>query len=534
MPRNEIILKDILSQQERFKIDTACTSISDVSSLAEFLSSQFSLSTICDLDVVRSYMEDSSHLQGMADCLFRPRSEHQCAIISYACNSAGIPYTVSAGRSNLTGSATPSGGIIVSTEAMLCPKVFVDTIAMSVSVSVSIFLEDLRNQVISDTDGELFFPVDPTSRSEATVGGAISCNASGFTPGKSGAMRHWVESVDLIIPSGLKLEASRGQYVSIDGKFILKHDSTELVLPVPRYLRPHVKNAAGPYSVHNGTMDFVDLIVGSEGIFGMVTSCRLKLQRRPTGYLDLFFSLSDEESALTLLAYLSEQLPNGMESLSAFEYFGVNCRKYMDHQADIFHDDDPVAIYLQQPLSEMNAGDTMKFWFDILTQDVFRIHEDAILCLDTERILSVFMKARHSLPANSLQVVQQRGTRTIVTDTVVPPDRFKEFLSFAHETLELSQIEYLSFGHLGDCHLHFVILPTPEQLSRGMEIYDQLVSKSSQLGGVYSGEHGTGKSKRHDFALCYGKEGVEQIRQCKAVVDPQFLLNRGNVIETNQ
>ena len=50
------------------------------------------------------------------------------------------------------------------------------------------------------------------------------------------------------------------------------------------------------------------------------------------------------------------------------------------------------------------------------------------------------------------------------------------------------------------------------------------------LGGVYSGEHGTGKRKRGDFLACNGPRGVEDIRRTKAALDPEFLLNRGNVV----
>ena len=99
------------------------------------------------------------------------------------------------------------------------------------------------------------------------------------------------------------------------------------------------------------------------------------------------------------------------------------------------------------------------------------------------------------------------------------------------EFLQNSKIEYLLFGHLGDCHLHFHLIPTLKQQPRALEVYDQIVEKSAELGGVYSAEHGTGKRKRQDFVKCYGKEAVEQIRRTKAVLDPNFLLNRGNVIE---
>ena len=57
-----------------------------------------------------------------------------------------------------------------------------------------------------------------------------------------------------------------------------------------------------------------------------------------------------------------------------------------------------------------------------------------------------------------------------------------------------------------------------------------MVDLSSQLGGVYSAEHGTGKRKRNDFKKCYGEEAIEMVRQSKLSLDPYLLLNKGNIV----
>ena len=118
-----------------------------------------------------------------------------------------------------------------------------------------------------------------------------------------------------------------------------------------------------------------------------------------------------------------------------------------------------------------------------------------------------------------------------MTDTIVPPDSFPEFLKSTHSILQKANIEYLLFGHLGDCHLHFHLIPTRDQQPKALEAYNQIVEKSANLGGVYSAEHGTGKRKRPDFLKCYGQGAVDQVHLAKAVMDPNFLLNRGNVVE---
>ena len=292
-----------------------------------------------------------------------------------------------------------------------------------------------------------------------------------------------------------------------------------------------IKNAGGPFSAEDGVMDFVDFVIGSEGIFGTITACELRLDDCPADYVDLFFSLPEEANALALRDYLERRFDGDLSQLSALEYFGINCRQYMEHEEQLFKGDNGVAVYIQIPVREGSAEDVAMEWFEILLEADCGVDEDAVMLLDSERTRSIFMEARHSLPANSLEVVQHRGTYCIMTDALVPPDRFREFLSYSNELIASEEMDYLSFGHLGDCHLHLMILPTKEQQERGTEMYDEIIAKAAELGGVYSGEHGTGKRKRKDFLRCHGERGIEDVRRTKQAVDPEFLLNRGNVVE---
>ena len=137
--------------------------------------------------------------------------------------------------------------------------------------------------------------------------------------------------------------------------------------------------------------------------------------------------------------------------------------------------DDSVAIYIQQPLRNQEIEDAAGEWLDLLTESGCEVDDDALL--------------------------RETG------------------------------LDYVAFGHLGDCHLHFTVLPEKHQLEQGVEAYDAIVAKLAELGGVYSGEHGTGKRKRKDFLRCYGADAVQQVKDCKAAVDPEFLLNRENVVK---
>ena len=534
MTTNRIVLQNVLDPSEYEAIDRFCSVNKGVESLprlARFLEETFSVRLCLDPDIVVGFAKDSSNLPGDAQALCRPASERECAAILRACSQAAIPISISGGRTNLTGSATPGGGVIVSTVAMLKPDVKTDAIAMTATVPVGALLEETRDRICEQSGGTLAFPVDPTSRKEASIGGCLSCNASGFTPGELGAFRHWVQSICIVFPDGLLACCDRGEIISENGEFVLCDGTGERKWPVPMYPRQAIKNAAGPYSSAKGVMDLIDLLIGSEGIFGLVTACTVKLARKPSEYLDLFFSLPSESEAIRFLRVAQEHFKRDLSGVSAFEYFGVHCRRYMTHEERFFRGDNQVGIYIQEPLFDKDFEDAAELWLELLKKADCAVDEESILLLDNDHLRATFLEARHSMPANALEVAHQRGAYTIMTDTVVPLERFPEFLNYTHGLLTDAQLDYLSFGHLGDCHLHFTILPEKAQIDAAIAAYDSIVSKSAELGGVYSGEHGTGKRKRKDFLRCFGLEAIEQIRRSKAAVDPQFLLNRGNLFE---
>jgi D-lactate dehydrogenase (cytochrome) len=539
MSTDTIRCERLLTDAEVSLLDAFCRAHAGLIALpllASFLRDRFGVALECDADIVAGFTADSSNLPGAAQAVCRPSSPRDCAVVLRACSQAGIPVTVSGGKSNLTGSATPEGGVVLSLVRFLSadgaggPPVVIDAGARTVRAAVGMIVEDMRREVRRVSAGRLDYPVDPTSRADASVGGTLVCNASGFVPGSAGATREWVRALELVLPDGTRVCAERGQFVSRDGRFVMDDGRDRREWPVPRYPRPAIKNAGGPFSSPDGAMDWVDLVVGSEGLFGVVTGCTFTLRESPDAVLDLFFSLRDEAMALAFHRQVHAHLKGDLSSLGALEYFGVNCPKYMTHRDLLFHGADTVGIYLQVPLHGQSLDDAAEEWMGVIRESGCGVQDEAVMLLDSERNWTMFMEARHSLPANALEVVKHRGAFTIMTDTVVPTARFEEFLTFTHGILNEAGMDYLAFGHFGDCHLHFTLLPHREQLDRGVALYDAIVAKSADLGGVYSGEHGTGKRKRKDFLRCYGPAAVEDVRRCKAAVDPGFVLNRGNVI----
>ena len=499
------------------------------SELNEFFDIQCKIDSSIDFDIIKPFTRDWSNIPGEAQLLVRPQNNEQAALILRTCSKLSIPITFSAGQTNLTGSATPQKGVIFSTKN-LNKKIFsVNSKKKYVQTTVSIPLEKMRSKILEQTQNTLYYPVDPTSRNDALVGGTLSCNASGFIPGHKGATRYWVDEIEFMLINGFSLTIKRGDYISIDGKFILDCDGHTFIIDIPRYKRPNIKNASGPYSSMESEIDFIDLIIGSEGIFGLITQCKFNLADKPKKFLDLFLRLNNENQAIRIYQFLFNEFNGDMSQLSALEYFGHNCQKYMKNKEFLFSNSEEVGLYIQIPIFKGSISSKSHEWSKLLLKFDSSIDLSSINVLNDSNHWKKFFEARHSMPDNALFETKKLGGISIITDTIVPPKNFKKYLIKIHRKLQFHNIEYLLFGHLGDCHLHFHLIPAQDQQQLAFEVYDYMVDLSAKLGGVYSAEHGTGKRKINDFKKCYGKNAVTMLKNTKSGFDPQFLLNKGNI-----
>ena len=486
-----------------------------------------------DQDLISSYTSDWSNIpNGFAEILVRPKSAKECSVVLTSCNKCNIPVTISGARTNLTGSATPFGGLILSTENLLSPKIDVDIEKKIATCSAGVILEDLRNKVINESKNYLYYPVDPTSRKDACIGGTISCNASGFVPGIKGSTRYWVEEINLVLINGYSSKIRRGQYRSCaKGKFKLICNKNIHEITIPNYKRPKIKNASGPYSAYDESIDFIDFIVGSEGIFGLITSCKLKLTEKPKELLDLFITFKSEKEALKFHDFLYDFFKNDLSKLNAMEYFGYNCQNYMNNNDYFFKNQNDVGLYIQYPIFDADLEKSIEMWTKIIIKHNPEFDLDNVIILNEKNNFNMFFDSRHSLPDNALSKTKKLGSVSIITDTIVPKNNFKIYLNKIHHRLKKEKIEYILFGHLGDCHLHFHLIPSKTQEQKALMVYDYKVDLCSILGGIYSAEHGTGKRKRVDFEKCYGNKAVQMLREAKKSIDTKYLLNIGNIIE---
>lgn len=462
------------------------------------------LRPIDDPDVLAGYLTDASNLPGTADGLFRPHSTEEVAAIVAEAQARRIPLTVTAARTSTTGAAVPHGGWLLSMEAM---HGIGDLTSDLATAQAGVRLGEFQTAI--EQTGR-FYPPDPTSRHDCTLGASIACNASGARSFKYGATRRWVEALTVVLPNGEVRTFRRGDPVPSEW-------------PVLAWSVPAIKTAAG----YEPPRDAVDLFIGQEGTLGIVTEATVRLTDLPEDVVGLvaFF-----ESRGALVRFVEHARASARADATG--PLSPRCLEYLDHHClDFVREADievpgtaRAALFCEQEVGA-DPDVSLEAWLEALAEHEALV-DDTILAVD-EASRARLHQLRHAIPAGINERIVRNGMPKVGTDLAVP-DRG---LTAMMEAYEASPLDHVLFGHIGDNHLHLNLLPkTDDELAQAKTFYDTLARQAIALGGTVSAEHGIGKLKRQQLAWMVGDEVLAQFRSLKQHLDPAEILGRGNVL----
>lgn len=505
-----------------------------------------------DPDAIRPYIEDASGMKGgAADRVYLPADEKEAAALLAECSARREPLTLSGAGTGLTGARIPAGGSVLATDGLGgIREIRHQENGTGVAVvGPAVSLEALETAASSRG---LFYGPDPTERA-AWIGGTVATNASGGRTFRYGPTRRWITRLRIALPSGDLVDLPRGRHrARQDGTFALPLPrGGEIRGSLPSYRMPRVKNASGYHSEPG--MDLVDLIVGSEGTLALVTEIELALLPAPEGVLSGIVFFPSEEASWAFLreardrSYRSRGYrgpapsdpdrggPEGPAGKSAeldariLEYFdGASLAFMRPHHAEI-PEKGGAAIFFEQETAARTEERLQETWLS-LAESHGALLDDSWFAA-SEKDLRRFREFRHSLPLGVNEWLSRHAQRKVAGDMAVPDDRFEAMFRTYHETLDPAGLEWLSFGHLGDNHLHVNILPRDDGGAlRAREAYRELVSRIVALGGTVSAEHGLGKIKASYLAVMYGERVFDDLAALKRAFDPSLILSRGNMI----
>lgn len=458
-----------------------------------------------DPTILEGYLTDASNVRGSAEALIRPRSTAEVADIVRHCQDRRIPVTVTAARTSTTAAAVPEGGWLLSLEHLTA---FEHLGRDRATAQAGLHLGAFQDAI--EAAGR-FYPPDPTSRHDCTLGGSIACNASGARTFRYGPTRAWVEALEVVLPTGDILEVGPNDPVPADW-------------PSPRWVEPPVKTAAG----YAPPRRLLDVFIGQEGTLGVITRATVRLVDLPTAVLGVVAWFPDRTRAVTFVrrARTAARVdPSGALSPRCLEYLDGACLDLARGRGIEVPDGAGVALFCEQ---EVVGGEDvhLEAWWEALTEDGALVDDTLVTTDDAGRAkLHAF---RHAIPAGINEQVVKNGMPKVGTDLSVPDDALDEMMSL----YEAVPLQHVLFGHIGNNHLHLNLLPrSAEELTTAKRIYDDLARRAVALGGSVSAEHGIGKLKRRHLAWMVGEETLAAFRALKAHLDPGWILGRGNILE---
>ncbi len=472
-------------------------------------------------DEIQNYLTDASFLPGgWADKLFIPENPDEVAAILSEANDKRIPVTVAGARTGTVGGAIPFGGYLMSMERL--NKIgSIDRSSMSAVVQSGVQLGDLQKAV--EAEG-LFYPPDPTEWS-CQIGGNVATNASGARSFKYGATRQYARRLRIVLADGDRLEVRRGEiFAADDGRLSMTSAAGRTVaFTAPTYPRPRVrKNASGYFS--GQPLDAIDLFIGSEGTLGVIVEIELALLPRPEGFFSGIVFFPEQKD---LLAFVNEARDT---DASLIEYFDVNSLGFIRERFPETPDGVAGAIFFEQETSSENEDMVFGAWNGLLEKHHADV--DGSWFTTNEQDREKMREFRHAMPLAANERFARNGFKKISTDMAVPPDRFRSFLKFYEDLLGSSGIEYVIFGHIGDCHLHANLFPnTDAENERARHLYGRCIAQAIMLGGTVSAEHGIGKLKRKYLEVMMGERYLNEMAEIKRAFDPNGILGRGNMFE---
>lgn len=501
---------------------------------------------ITDPEFFTSQLTDAANFPGgNAPGLFRVEAHAKCRdiaeIVTYAAQDKKGIVTIGM-QSSLTGAAVPEDSYLLDmTQLKHISEVQKTTHGDTVvTVQPGVTFHELAHNL---HEQGLFLPAAPTYE-EATIGGGVSTDAGGARSYKYGKIRNAVMGVEMLLPNGEVLRVKRGETSAhpptkeyMGGYFELENAEGErTTVPVPTYTMPDVpKSSVGYYA--QPAMDFVDLLVGSEGTLGVITAVDLKVIPEPPTTMALVVCDTDEQ-AFALNARLRGQEADKRISgepggISAVEFMGANARNLAQEcRSDVpgVKGNALLLVQIETPDAEMTSvGEFLENCekVGISVDDENRIFGATP---DDTATKERFIALRESIPQAVNELLARYGLTKVAGDYCVSPDKLTEMNEIVAQEGNGQPCFY--WGH-GEGNLHYNFLPATEEDRRSCVV--SLVKAGrriiTELNGVGSAEHGIGKNavKQELLYALRGDTGIDEMREVKRAFDPHGMMAKGNI-----
>ena len=435
-------------------------------------------------DVIPYSFDGTAALKERPEAVVLPRTAAQVADCMRLAAAAGIPVVTRGSGTGLSGGSVPTPGSLVLCLARMDAILGIDARNLTIRVEAGVTTQRIDEAA---SRHRLFYPPDPGSMRISTIGGNVAENSGGLRGLKYGVTRDYVMALQVVLANG----------------------------DIASFGSQCVKDVAG-YSMK-------DLFIGSEGTLGIITEVTLKLVPRPPARRTLL-ALYDriEDAAETVSAIVAAPIiPCTLEFLDRMT---ANC---VEEYAHVGLPTDCEAVLLMEtdghPAAVADEAERM--------EAIARAHRAREVRLARDDAEAVRLA---SARRNAFAALARRRPTTILEDVTVPRSELARMVSFIARTAAEFNLQIGTFGHMGDGNLHPTFLADErdaDEMARVHRALDAIVSRTLDLGGTITGEHGVGLAKKGWLRQQTGDRSLELMRQIKQTLDPAGLLNPGKIFD---
>jgi len=410
-----------------------------------------------------------------------PETTEQVAQVLAYCHAEGIKVVPRGAGTSLSGGALP-----LEDGVLLGMAKFNRIREIDFDNRVAVVEPGVTNLAVSTAVAHegFYYAPDPSSQIACTIGGNVAENSGGVHCLKYGMTTNNVLGCEIVLITGEVLRIG-GKHLDSEG------------------------------------YDLLGLIVGSEGLLGVVTEVTVRLLKKPeTARAVLVGFPSSEDAGECVSAIIGAGIiPGGMEMMDKPAIHAVEEFVHAGYPLDV---EALLIVELDGPAKEV----------DHLIERVEKIAKDcrAVSCQvsqsEQERLL--FWAGRKA----AFPAVGRISPDYYCMDGTIPRAQLPKVLARMKELSAKYDLRVANVFHAGDGNLHPLILydsNKPGELDRAEAFGSDILRLCVEVGGVLTGEHGVGVEKRDLMPVMFSEIDLAAQQRVKCAFDAKGLLNPGKV-----
>ncbi|GIS88326.1 MAG: hypothetical protein CM1200mP18_10360 [Gammaproteobacteria bacterium] len=435
--------------------------------------------------------------------------------------------------------------LVIDVSKHLNQIVELDTANRTVTVEPGIVLDQLNAQL---KPHGLFFPVDVSTASQATLGGMAGNNSCGARSIRYGLMRDNVLTIDAVLAGGEQAQFGPigPQGTALQGPEIYRRltqslielanrESDEITTRFPKVHRRvggYNIDAVLPPALQQREQNMAQLLVGSEGTLAFTRQLTLRLQPIPTHKVLGICHFSSFYQAMESTQHIVGLAPDAVELVDRTMIdLALDIPMYRDTLTR-FLKGDPDALLLVEFAGEDPSHLHQKLSdLSILMADLG--HPDSVVDIVNTADQRSVWEVRKSGLNIMMSMKGDNKPVSFIEDCAVPLEHLAEFTDRLTRIFEKHGTRGTWYAHASEGCLHVrpvLNMKSPEDVRKMRSIAEQAFSIVKEYEGSHSGEHGDGIVRSEFHPIMFGDRMLNIFEQVKETIDPGGLFNPGKIV----